>query len=87
MENKQKKAIALRYDKLKDSAPRLIAKGKGFIAEKIVELAKENKIPVIEDDKLLSAAYNLDIYEEIPPSLYKAVAKVLVFVERLKNSI
>jgi len=86
-EDKGKKAIALKYERGKDSAPRLVAKGKGYIADKIVELAKEHDVPVIEDEKLLSAAYNLDIYEEIPPELYKAVAKVLVFVEKLKKRI
>lgn len=85
MEDKDKKALALKYERGKDNAPKLIAKGKGYIADKIMEIAKENNIPVIKDEKLLSAAYNLDIYEEIPPELYKAVAKILVFVEKLKN--
>ncbi|MGC8677781.1 MAG: EscU/YscU/HrcU family type III secretion system export apparatus switch protein [Hydrogenobaculum sp.] len=85
MDEKEKKAIALKYERGKDNAPRLVAKGKGYIAQKIVELAKEHQVPIIQDEKLLSAAYNLDIYEEVPPELYKAVAKVLVFVEKLKK--
>ncbi len=85
MDEKEKKAIALRYERGKDSAPKLVAKGKGYIAEKIVELAKEHDVPVVQDEKLLSATYNLDLYEEIPPELYKAVAKILVFVEKLKK--
>ncbi len=87
MDEKNKKAIALRYEKGKDSTPKLVAKGQGYIADKIVELAKENDVPVIKDEKLLSAAYTLDIYEEIPPELYKAVAKILAYVEKLKKQI
>ncbi len=85
MDEKEKKAIALRYERGKDSAPKLVAKGKGYIAQKIIELAKEHNVPVIQDEKLLAASYNLDLYEEIPPELYRAVAKVLVFVEKLKK--
>lgn len=87
MDEKTKKALALRYERGKDSAPKLVAKGQGYVAEKILELAKENNVPIVKDEKLLSAAYNLDIYEEIPPELYKAVAKVLVYVEKLKKQI
>jgi Uncharacterized homolog of the cytoplasmic domain of flagellar protein FhlB len=77
MDEKEKKAIALKYERGKDNAPRLVAKGKGYIAQKIIELAKENQIPVIQDEKLLSAAYNLDIYEEIPQSFTKLSQKSL----------
>ena len=76
----EKKAVALRYERRKDSAPKVLAKGKGIIAEKIVELAKKHGIPVIEDEELVSFLVLLDLGEEIPPSLYKAVAKILALV-------
>ncbi|TCK06563.1 EscU/YscU/HrcU family type III secretion system export apparatus switch protein [Phorcysia thermohydrogeniphila] len=76
----EKKAVALKYEREKDNAPKVLAKGKGIIAEKIVELAKKHDIPVIEDNELVSFLVSLDLGEEIPPSLYKAVAKVLALV-------
>jgi flagellar biosynthesis protein len=76
----EKKAVALRYERRKDSAPKVLAKGKGIIAEKIVELAKKHGIPVIEDEELVSFLVLLDLGEEIPPSLYKVVAKILALV-------
>ena len=79
-EEKTKKAIALRYNPDKDRAPVLIAKGKGDIARKIIELAEEHKIPVIEDEALVEALIRIDVYEEIPEELYEAVAKLLVYI-------
>lgn len=81
----RKKAVAIRYDKEKDSAPLVIAKGAGEVAEKIIETAKKYGIPIVEDKTLVSAMINLEIYEEIPPDLYRAVAKVLVFLEAVKK--
>ncbi len=84
MENR-KKAIALRYEENKDKAPVVIAKGQGHIADLIIKLAKENNIPVIEDKELIDAMINIDVYEEIPPQLYKAIAQVLVFVKYIRK--
>lgn len=78
--NKQKKAAALRYRKGEDSAPKLVAKGHGEIAEKIIALAKEHGIPLREDKPLLEVLSSLDLYQEIPPELYKAVAEILAFI-------
>jgi len=85
MEEK-KKAIALRYDQEKDKAPVVVAKGVGEVAERIIETAKKHGVPVLEDKALLSAMLNLEVYEQIPPDLYRAVAKVLVFVGAIKKS-
>jgi len=79
-EEKTKKAIALRYNPDKDRVPVLVAKGKGDIARKIIELAKEHKIPVIEDETLVEALIRIDVYEEIPEELYEIVAQLLVYV-------
>ena len=82
MTEKRKKAAALRYDKQTDSAPRVIAKGSGTVAEKILQLAKEHNIPVKEDAKLVEVLAQLDLNQEIPPELYRAVAEILAFIYR-----
>ncbi len=81
----RKKAVVLRYDRDRDNAPRLVAKGYGELAERIIEVAKEKKIPVVEDKELTEALLSVDVYEEIPSVLYEAVARVLVFVSRVKK--
>ena len=82
--NKDKKettiAAAIKYDEKRDSAPRVTARGKGAIAEKIIELAKKHKVPIKEDPALVQVLSRLDIDEEIPLELYKAVAEILAFV-------
>ena len=78
-------ANALKYSPVEDRAPKVVAKGKGFTAEKIKELAKENGIPVYKDEKLSKQLYNLSIGEEIPPELYDVVAEVLAFIAKLDN--
>ena len=82
---KPPKAAALKYDRVKDLAPKVVAKGQGKIAEKIVELAKSNQIPLIQDRNLIDLLDALDVNSEIPPELYQAVAEVLVFVYRLNR--
>lgn len=78
-------ANALKYNSQKDSAPRVIAQGRGFTADKIKELAEKNGIPIYKDEKLSKQLYNLSIGEEIPPELYNVVAEVLTFIARLDN--
>ena len=81
-----KKASALSYALGEDSAPKVIASGKGEIAEKIIEKAKEAKIPVYEDKHLAEALSHISIGEEIPTELYEVVAEVLSFISRLDES-
>ena len=83
MEEKVKKAAALKYERGKDRAPRLVAKGTGPIAEKIVELARENGVEILEDKELVEFLVALDVGQEIPPELYRAVAEVLAYVYRI----
>ena len=78
-------AVALHYDK--SGAPRVVAKGRGGIGEKIIELAKAHDIPIEENEVLAGALSNVEIGDEIPAELYKAVAEVLVFVLRLTGRI
>lgn len=82
--NKVKTAIALEYDP-KDVAPKILATGKGQVAEKIIEKAKEEKIPVHQDSKLAGTLSKLEIGDMIPPELYEAVAEVLVFVDAMEK--
>ena len=79
---KKKTAIALEYDP-NDAAPKVIATGSGAIADKIIEKAKENKVPVHKDDKLANTLSRLQIGEMIPPELYEVVAEVLMFVDAM----
>lgn len=81
-EDKVKQAIALEYDP-NDEAPRVIASGKGALAERIIEKAKEADVPVHRDDKLAETLSRLDIGEMIPPELYEVVAEILVFVDAM----
>ncbi len=83
MTDRRKKAAALRYRHRKDLAPKVVAKGSGIIAEKILEIAREHNIPIKEDLYLVEVLSNLDLYQEIPPELYKAVAEILVFIHRM----
>jgi flagellar biosynthesis protein len=78
-------AVALHYDK--SGAPRVVAKGRGGIGKKIIELAKAHDIPIEENEVLAGALANVELGDEIPVELYKAVAEVLVFVLRLSGRI
>lgn len=79
-EKKVKRAVALEYDP-EEIAPKVIASGKGRIADKIIEEAGKADIPIHRDDKLAETLSKLDIGEAIPPELYEVVAEVLVFVD------
>jgi flagellar biosynthesis protein len=77
---RKSKAAALKYDAREDSAPRLLAKGRNSVAEKIIDAALEAEIPIVEDAALVSALLVLELGYEIPPDLYRAVAKILSFL-------
>jgi flagellar biosynthesis protein len=76
---KRKTAVALAYMP-GDMAPKILATGKGAIAERIIETAKEADVPTYKDDKLASTLSRLEIGDMIPPELYEVVAEILVFV-------
>jgi len=80
-----RQVAALRYEQGKDSAPRLIAKGKGVVADKILEVARRHGIPIREDRELVQMLASLDLYQEVPPDLYKAVAEILAFIYSLNR--
>ena len=80
-----KRAVALKYEPEKDGAPRMTAKGSGVIAERIIELARKEGIPIQEDPDLIGALIHLDFGEEVPPELYRAVAEILAFAYRMNR--
>ncbi|TCO79966.1 EscU/YscU/HrcU family type III secretion system export apparatus switch protein [Marinisporobacter balticus] len=83
MDKKKQTAAAIKYDKEHDKAPVIVAKGEGYIAQKIKEIASELDIPTYKDEKLVNQLNNLSIGEEIPPELYQVVAEILAFIIRL----
>jgi flagellar biosynthesis protein len=85
--DKSPKAVALKYDAKKDSAPKVIAKGRGNLAEKIIEVAKAHNVPLYEDKNLVQILEALELETEIPPGLYRAVAEVLAFIYRLNSKL
>ena len=83
-ENKEadtkKVAVALSYEP-GEQAPKIIASGRGIIAEQIIEKSKESNVPVYQDNKLANTLSKLEIGDMIPPELYGVVAEILVFVD------
>ncbi|WP_257454120.1 EscU/YscU/HrcU family type III secretion system export apparatus switch protein [Archangium lipolyticum] len=78
-------AIALKYDKEKDVAPRVVAKGMRIKAEKIREIAKQYNIPIMRNVPLANALYRIDVGQEVPEELYDAVAEILNFIYELQR--
>ena len=88
-ESLEKTAVAIAYEP-GETAPKILATGKGEVAEKIIEKAKENDVPLYKDNKLADTLSKLKIGDAIPPELYEVVAEILVFVDdmdRLKAKI
>lgn len=82
-ENKKvKQAVALEYNP-EDNAPKVIAIGRGALAEKIIEQAKQADVPIHKDDKLADTLSRLQIGDMIPPELYEVVAEILMFVDSM----
>lgn len=87
--NKRKNAVALAYNP-DDAAPKIIASGRGILADKIIEKATEENIPVHKDEKLAGTLSKLEIGDYIPVELYDVVAEILVFVDdmdRIKSKV
>ncbi|HIP30432.1 MAG TPA: type III secretion system protein [Sulfurospirillum arcachonense] len=80
-----KKAVALRYDTTKENAPKVVGKGKGLMAERIIKIAEENELPIKKDEDLVELLTKIDIDKEIPNNLYKAVAEVFSFIYNVTN--
>ena len=80
--NRPKQAIALEYNP-EDDAPKVIASGRGQLAERIIEKAQESDVPIHRDDKLADTLSRLEIGDMIPPELYEVVAEILIFVDTM----
>jgi flagellar biosynthesis protein len=74
------KAVALKYEEDGKQAPKVVAKGKGELAKKILQKADEFEIPIFKNEALANSLLNLNLDEQIPPNLYKAVAEVFVWL-------
>jgi flagellar biosynthesis protein len=83
----REKAVALRYRENEDHAPRVVAKGEGHIAEKIIETARQNGIPIHQDHDLLELLAQVDLDREIPSELYTAVAEILTWIYQANSEI
>ncbi|MCL6632341.1 MAG: EscU/YscU/HrcU family type III secretion system export apparatus switch protein [Alicyclobacillus herbarius] len=81
----KRKAVALRYDRARDLAPRVVAKGREAVAEAIIRTAQEHRVSVVEQPELVDALLQLEVDEVIPESLYQAVAEVLAFVYQTRQ--
>lgn len=80
IEDEIKKAVALTYDREKSAAPVVVAKGKGEVADRIIQIAKENKLPIKKDVDLVELLSKVEIDKEVPSELYKAVAELFSFI-------
>ena len=85
MQVNKKKAVALGYNRSQDNAPKVLASGAGEIANKIISLAKEHDIPIKEDPDLIEILSKVEVDQEIPPNLYKAVAEIVSFLYKITN--
>ena len=83
--DEQQKAAALAYEPEKDKAPKVVASGKGYVAEKIIELAREHGIPLHQDRSLVELLVKMDLGDSIPYELYQAVAEVLAFIYKIES--
>ena len=85
MQVNKKKAVALGYNRSQDNAPKVLASGAGEIANKIIILAKEHDIPIKEDPDLIEILSKVEVDQEMPPNLYKAVAEIFSFLYKITN--
>ena len=79
-------AVALTYDRARNAAPTIAATGRGQIAERIIEIAREHGVPIREDPDLVQVLAKLDLGQQIPAELYAVVAEVFAFVYRLNSA-
>jgi len=87
VDEKRKKAVALQYRHQVDRAPKVVAKGQGIIAERIIEIAAEHNIPLKRDPALIEVLSKMDLEQEIPPELYRAVAEILAYVYKMTGKL
>ena len=79
------KAVALKYKACEDMAPKVVAKGRGELAERIIQKAKEFDVPLFQNEELADMLLNVDVGEEIPPKMYEAVVEVFIWLYKLEE--
>lgn len=79
-------AAVIRYDEANGEEPQIVAQGKGYVAQKIIDLAKENNIHLEEDTMLLENLLDLDLGDNIPPQLYAVIAEMLLLIEEMERN-
>lgn len=82
----RKAAVALKYDRETMTAPRVVAKGRGLIADRLIGLARQNGVPIVEDKLLVEMLDSLNVNQDIPGELYQVIAEILVAVYRAENA-
>jgi len=82
----KKEAIALKYDKEKNTAPLVTAKGKNDTAQKIIQIARENGVPIKKDEDLVQLLSKVELDSEVPPEMYKAVAEIFSFIYNITKN-
>jgi len=87
MDPREKKAAALRFRPGEDRAPRIVASGKGNLAEEIIELARRSDVPVLERSELAGFLLDLPVGQEIPENLYRAVSTVFARLLQLEGEV
>jgi len=81
----KEKAVALKYEATKNSAPQVVAKGEGKSAQNIIKLAKEHDVPLKKDENLVELLSKVELDAEVPPQMYKAVAEIFSFLYKLNK--
>ena len=81
----KQKAVALRYDKEKENAPRVVAKGEGKSAENIIKIAQLHNLPIKKDEDLIELLSKVELDKEVPEALYRAVAEVFSFIYKVSK--
>ncbi|MCM3759431.1 EscU/YscU/HrcU family type III secretion system export apparatus switch protein [Alkalihalobacillus oceani] len=82
-QERKKQAVALRYQAETDVSPKVVAKGKGYVAEELIAKAQENDVPIQEDPSLVEMLAQLEVNQTIPPELYEVVAEVFSFIYKI----
>lgn len=82
--NKNHRAVALKYDSNKNNAPVVIASGSGYIANKVIEIAEDNGVPIYKDDSLSILLSQLDIGSEMPDELFHAIVDIYIYFLNFK---
>ena len=83
----RKIAVAIKYEKENMPTPQVVAKGQGVVAERLISMARENGIPIVEDKLLVETLEQLNVNQEIPPDLYQVVAEILISIYRTETGL